>query len=443
MPPLVFMAIAWLLPRFIQCQTQDQVEALYNNLLNGQNKNMRPAVNHAYPTDVNVSFELFQILDVDEVMGKLTISGLLKMEWYNHRMRWNPIDYGGVFTINVPSFATWKPDLVLTEPIDNAFAFGYMQNWVNVRYLYDGMAIFAPSEVLSSACDITVTYYPFDTQICEINLYPWGINKHEIVLNTYTTEVSKSIFSENAEWMLDKTETLTGVMFDTFYFYRVVLYLKRRPTFVIVNVVLPIFFMSVLNVLVFFLPASSGERVSFAITVLLAIAFFMTIVNDTLPKSSNPIPTICYLLLGSLVLSTFIVMMTIFNLRIYHRPAEQPLSKMYLAIAFSARRCRRRSFRCQSKRIKADAVTEIDLSKENAITNRRASDEDAIKWSSAHNNKRRADDATASAYEDYADLEDVNWKTVSEALDSIGIVISTVWVVSLTIAIIVMVTAYS
>ncbi|XP_052275872.1 acetylcholine receptor subunit alpha-type unc-38-like [Dreissena polymorpha] len=284
------MAIAWLLPRFIQCQTQDQVEALYNNLLNGQNKNMRPAVNHAYPTDVNVSFELFQILDVDEVM---------------------------------------------------------------------------------------------------------------------------------------------------------VLYLKRRPTFVIVNVVLPIFFMSVLNVLVFFLPASSGERVSFAITVLLAIAFFMTIVNDTLPKSSNPIPTICYLLLGSLVLSTFIVMMTIFNLRIYHRPAEQPLSKMYLAIAFSARRCRRRSFRCQSKRIKADAVTEIDLSKENAITNRRASDEDAIKWSSAHNNKRRADDATASAYEDYADLEDVNWKTVSEALDSIGIVISTVWVVSLTIAIIVMVTAYS
>ncbi|XP_052275881.1 acetylcholine receptor subunit alpha-like [Dreissena polymorpha] len=353
------MAIAWLLPRFIQCQTQDQVEALYNNLLNGQNKNMRPAVNHAYPTDVNVSFELFQILDVDEVMGKLTISGLLKMEWYDHRMRWNPIDYGGVFTINVPSFATWKPDLVLTEPIDNAFAFGYMQNWVNVRYLYD------------------------------------------------------------------------------------VLYLKRRPTFVIVNVVLPIFFMSVLNVLVFFLPASSGERVSFAITVLLAIAFFMTIVNDTLPKSSNPIPTICYLLLGSLVLSTFIVMMTIFNLRIYHRPAEQPLSKMYLAIAFSARRCRRRSFRCQSKRIKADAVTEIDLSKENAITNRRASDEDAIKWSSAHNNKRRADDATASAYEDYADLEDVNWKTVSEALDSIGIVISTVWVVSLTIAIIVMVTAYS
>ncbi|KAH3889722.1 hypothetical protein DPMN_013784 [Dreissena polymorpha] len=316
-----FLAIVWLLPRRVQGQTQDQVDALYKTLVNGHKKNTRPAVNHSFPTEVNVSFSLFQLVDVDEAMGKLSISGQLIMEWYDHRMSWNPIDYGGVNTITVPSSATWKPDLVLTEPIDNAIAFGHafghMQSWVTVRYLYDGKAIFAPAGVISSVCNISVYLYPFDEHECVINLFPWGMNKQEIVLNTNTTQLLNiSIFSEDPEWILDRNETSTGVMFDNIFCYRVVLYLIRRSAFVTTNIIVPMYFLVILNAMVFVIPASSEERVTCAMTVLLAMAFFMTVVHDTLPKVSDPTPRICTVIMCYLLLSALIAIMTIINLRI-------------------------------------------------------------------------------------------------------------------------------
>jgi hypothetical protein len=57
--------------------------------------------------------------------------------------------------------------------------------------------------------------------------------------------------------------------------------------------------MCILNIFVFLLPADSGERVGYAITVLLAIAVFLTISSDSLPATSNPrisnsFSTICW-----------------------------------------------------------------------------------------------------------------------------------------------------
>ena len=70
--------------------------------------------------------------------------------------------------------------------------------------------------------------------------------------------------------------------------YIIKLELKRKPLLIVVNVLLPIAFLSVLNVLVFIIPVDSGQRVSYCITVLLSISVFFTIVSDTLPKSSDP-----------------------------------------------------------------------------------------------------------------------------------------------------------
>ena len=70
---------------------------------------------------------------------------------------------------------------------------------------------------------------------------------------------------------------------------------ESHSMYVIINIILPILFLNQLNVLVFMLPAESGERVSYSLTVLLSIAVFMTIVGDTLPRTSEPTPLISYL----------------------------------------------------------------------------------------------------------------------------------------------------
>ena len=74
--------------------------------------------------------------------------------------------------------------------------------------------------------------------------------------------------------------------------------------------------------LVFLLPPEQGKRVSYAITVLLSLAVFMTIVSDTLPKTPEPLPLISYLLMISLVISSLIAVITIFSLRLFHKTPD-------------------------------------------------------------------------------------------------------------------------
>jgi uncharacterized membrane-anchored protein len=77
--------------------------------------------------------------------------------------------------------------------------------------------------------------------------------------------------------------------------------------FFVLNLILPICLMSILNLFVFLLQGDSGERVGYAITVLLAIALFLTISSDSLPATSNPrISTISLLIFTDVMFSAII-----------------------------------------------------------------------------------------------------------------------------------------
>ncbi|XP_052279298.1 neuronal acetylcholine receptor subunit alpha-6-like [Dreissena polymorpha] len=108
--------------------------------------------------------------------------------------------------------------------------------------------------------------------------------------------------------------------------------LKRRPAYVLVNVLLPILFLSVLNLLVFLLVPESGERVSYCITVLLSIVVFMTIVSAMLPRTSKPVPIVSYKLIVDMVISAAITVVSILNLRIYSKDPEIPVPKWLIGI---------------------------------------------------------------------------------------------------------------
>lgn len=36
-------------------------------------------------------------------------------EWMDHKLSWNPEEYGGITAIRVPSESLWLPDIVLFE----------------------------------------------------------------------------------------------------------------------------------------------------------------------------------------------------------------------------------------------------------------------------------------------------------------------------------------
>ncbi|XP_052067286.1 inactive pancreatic lipase-related protein 1-like [Mytilus californianus] len=100
--------------------------------------------------------------------------------------------------------------------------------------------------------------------------------------------------------------------------FSVLFTINRNPLFYLVNIMFPIILLTFLNSFVFLLPATSGERISFSITVLLAIAVFMTMISSHLPKTSRTMSRLCYFLVSNLIFSCIICLLTIIQLRLFH-----------------------------------------------------------------------------------------------------------------------------
>ena len=56
------------------------------------------------------------------------------------------------------------------------------------------------------------------------------------------------------------------------------------------NLVLPAVFITATTIMVFYLPAASGEKVSLGVTVLLALTVFLLMVAESMPPQSDSIP---------------------------------------------------------------------------------------------------------------------------------------------------------
>ncbi|XP_064423744.1 5-hydroxytryptamine receptor 3A-like [Latimeria chalumnae] len=83
------------------------------------------------------------------------------------------------------------------------------------------------------------------------------------------------------------------------------IHIQRRPMLYIFNFILPSAFMLLLDILSFFIPEASGEKLGFKITVILGFSVLLLILNDILPTTST-IPLIaifCIAILGVMLLS--------------------------------------------------------------------------------------------------------------------------------------------
>ena len=66
--------------------------------------------------------------------------------------------------------------------------------------------------------------------------------------------------------------------------------LERKAQYSIINVIVPIVLLSIMDLLVFWLPPESGEKVSLGITVLLSFSVFLLVVDERMPRTSDTVP---------------------------------------------------------------------------------------------------------------------------------------------------------
>ena len=97
--------------------------------------------------------------------------------------------------------------------------------------------------------------------------------------------------------------------------------------FLVINIVIPIVFLSLINPVVFLLPHESGERVAFSVTILLSFTVILNVVSDNVPKTSSPMPLLCHYVVIALITSGTITVLNTLLQKLYHARGQEQAPK--------------------------------------------------------------------------------------------------------------------
>ena len=150
----------------IDCSTLNDTKTLYDNLMTGYNKYIRPIQNQSNVIFLNVTLMAIALQEFDEVLERFSIVGIFALSWVDENMVWNTSDYNGVSIINMGYKNVWIPELIMTNPSDALDSFG--EDWQLLEYSNDGIASWYPADHMKATCSMNVLYFPFDIQQCYI-----------------------------------------------------------------------------------------------------------------------------------------------------------------------------------------------------------------------------------------------------------------------------------
>ena len=317
-------------------QTGDNAKSLVTDLFTANNyqKKVRPVRDQNDLLVLRVDFHLIGINGVDEASQRLTTTGYLSTLWKDQYLEWDPTSYGGMISINVPQSYVWKPALALQNGFTKLQELG--SSVINVNINISGHVIWEPYEVFESKCNIDVTYFPFDHQTCNISFIDWSNNAKEVQIQEGTYGIVTGELEDDAVW----TVISTKLYHDTFDLESRLTYsvtIKRTPGFYVLNIIVPVILLGVLNLFTFVLPADSGEKMGYSITVFLSFAVFLIIVNSELPKTAGSI--FGQYMIFQLGIALFTVCVTAIQLRFHFR--TDPVPRLLSAVM---------ACRCKSKR---------------------------------------------------------------------------------------------
>ncbi|XP_056268101.1 neuronal acetylcholine receptor subunit alpha-7-like [Pseudoliparis swirei] len=100
------------------------------------------------------------------------------------------------------------------------------------------------------------------------------------------------------------------------------LVMRRRTLYYGLNLLIPCVLISTLALLVFLLPADSGEKISLGITVLLSLTVFMLLVAEIMPATSDSVPLIAQYFATTMVIVGLSVIATVLVLQYHHHDPD-------------------------------------------------------------------------------------------------------------------------
>ncbi|XP_052222067.1 neuronal acetylcholine receptor subunit beta-3-like [Dreissena polymorpha] len=246
----------------------------------------------------------------------LSTSGYFVVRWTDEYLVWDVDQFNGTQEILLPQDEIWKPDLLLANSYKSFTGMGYPN--LKVKVNSTGYVQWFPSQVLESTCSVNIRYFPFDKQTCVIKINAWSYSEDDIEFSIANDNIDLDDFTTNSQWDVLSTNARVlntndepAVEFE--------LHLKRRASFYVLNIIIPVLLLSLLSAFSFVLPADSGERAGYAVTIFLSLAVFLTIISSELPKNSKEVSYLSVYLLIMIVCNTVMLAIGLAQVRLVSR----------------------------------------------------------------------------------------------------------------------------
>uniref|UniRef100_A0A8C5U8I8 Cholinergic receptor nicotinic gamma subunit n=1 Tax=Malurus cyaneus samueli TaxID=2593467 RepID=A0A8C5U8I8_9PASS len=280
----------------------------------GYDKELRPVVSSDEVVDVYLALTLSNLISLKEVDETLTTNVWLEHGWTDYRLQWNKSEFGDIEVLRLPPDMLWLPEIVLENNNDGLFEVAY---YCNVLIYDSGYVYWLPPAIFRSTCLINVDYFPFDWQNCSLRFRCQLVSPMPCAV--------PCALAENGEWEIihrpARKNIHPDIPLDTSEHQDITFYLiiKRKPLFYVINIVIPCILIAFMVILVFYLPADSGEKMTLVISVLLAQSVFLLLISQRLPATSHAIPLIGKYLLFIMLLVTAVVIISVVVLNFHFR----------------------------------------------------------------------------------------------------------------------------
>lgn len=322
LPSCFVFLIAGLVYRNAFAAEYSDAENLLGELFRNYSTDIRPSQNLSETIKISLYPFLFSVNDFDEVSGVISIVGGFALDWHDFRLAWTPTNYGNIQMLPIPRKKLWVPSVFLINPANKMEALG-SDDFLG-RIFHNGNVNWTPGGLFQTLCDVNMYKFPFDTQSCFFTIALWGYMPQEAVMipNNNMSTIDTTYYSSNALWKLESTVMKYSDLVTTENIIELRINLKRKSLYFVINMLAPILLLSILNPLVFALPVESGERVSYAITIFLSFAVFLTLISENMPKSSEPMSLLSYFLIVTMTMSTLICILTVVTMRLHFKNSK-------------------------------------------------------------------------------------------------------------------------
>ncbi|XP_041376811.1 neuronal acetylcholine receptor subunit alpha-7-like [Gigantopelta aegis] len=395
----------------------NDVARLHTHLFSNYNKVIPPVYNQSHPVAVKLSLFLLMIMD---------------LQWNDEFLRWNVSEFGGVEDIVVAQGMVWLPDILVENTAQNFAEQGNAATLISIEHT--GRLHWEPGILTRTICEVNIGKYPFDYQMCEIKFLTWMHTNKTLEVMPGSKNVSLEACIQNGEWDIISAESEsyfypstyrpgtkhTGVTFK--------IHLLRKRTFYVLNTIVPVVMLSMLNVLVFLLPASSGEKMALAVTVLLSFTVYLSIISEVMPKTSESISILAVYLTVLLTLSTMSVLSSGIVMNLIHKDPDKPIPRWLTCVLFCRLRKLKKRRTLELQRMKEQYFQLSVRRYENGDAMRRFSDESRTHTETRSLVESKVDKDTGGI-QDFSNLfddneaevtlEDISWNEVGAAIDNV------------------------